>query len=180
LDDNPDIPVIVDEAYFEYTGITSLDFLDTHPNLIITRTFSKAFAMAGLRLGYIIAHPDIISQFYKIRGPFDVNNCATLVAETQIDFPDAWKEYVHEVMNVSKPRLERFFDENGVRYYPGAAQFMLVQPQDRDGAVQYLKDHGILVRPMVAELIRHTFRMNIGTLEQTEQFIEVYKAFIEA
>jgi histidinol-phosphate aminotransferase len=64
------IPVLVDEAYYEYTKATSRGLLETYPNLVITRTFSKAFAMAGLRLGYIIANPEIISQLYKIRGPF--------------------------------------------------------------------------------------------------------------
>ncbi len=177
-DDHPNIPVLVDEAYFEYTRVTALDFLKSHPNLIITRTFSKAFAMAGLRLGHIIAHPDVISQFYKIRGPFDVNNCATAVATAQMDFPDVWNAYIQEVMTRSKPCLERFFQENRVRYHPGAAHFMLVQPEDRDGAVRYLKDHGILVRPMIAPLIRHMFRMNVGTFKQTERFIKVYKAFL--
>ncbi|CAN2043092.1 Aminotransferase class I/II-fold pyridoxal phosphate-dependent enzyme [Candidatus Magnetomoraceae bacterium gMMP-1] len=176
---NPDIPVIVDEAYFEYTGITALDFMKSHSNLIITRTFSKAFAMAGLRLGYIIAHPDIISQFYKIRGPFDVNSCALIAAEAQIDFPDVWKDYIHEIMTVSKPYLEEFFNKNNILYYSGAAHFMLVQPNNRDKAVQYLKNHGILVRPMTADSIKKTFRMNVGTLEQTKKFIEIYENFIK-
>ncbi len=174
LENNPDIPVIVDEAYYEYTKVTALDFLKSHPNMIITRTFSKAFAMAGLRLGYAIGHPDIISQFYKIRGPFDVNSCALVAAESQIDFPGAWNQYIHEIMTISKPYLEKFFNENGVRYYSGAAHFMLVYPENRDKAVQYLKDHDILVRPMMADLIKNTFRMNVGTLEQTKRFTEVY------
>lgn len=172
-------PVFVDEAYFEFTGKTALTFLDSHPNLIITRTFSKAFALAGLRLGYIIAHPDLISQFSKIRGPFDVNSCALIAAEAQIDHTDEWTWYVKEVMDVSKPYLEGFFKENSVRFYRGAANFMLVEPEERDKAVAYLKTQGILVRPMTASLIDKTFRMNIGTLVQTERFCEVYKAFLK-
>ncbi len=179
LENNPDTPVLVDEAYFEYTGVTALDFLETHPNLIITRTFSKAFAMAGLRLGYIIAHPDIISQFYKIRGPFDVNTCAIVAAGAQIDQPDPWKKHIDEVMNVSKPFLEGFFKEHGVRHFPGAAHFLLIKPGDRDNAVNYLKEHGILVRPMTAPLIRDAFRMNIDTLDRTRRFVEVYENFLK-
>ena len=178
LEFRPDLPVIIDEAYYEFTGATALDLLQSHPNLIIIRTFSKAFAMAGLRLGYIIAHPDIISQFYKIRGPFDVNSFALVAAEAQIKFPESWKEYVDETMTVSKPYLESFFNENNVRYYPGAAHFMLVQPKNRDMVVDLLKNNGILVRPMTAPSINNTFRMNVGTLEQTKRFIEVYKEYI--
>ncbi len=178
LENNPDIPVIVDEAYYEYTKVTALDFLESHPNMIITRTFSKAFAMAGLRLGYAIGHPDIISQFHKIRGPFDVNSCALVAAESQIDFPDSWKQYIHEIMYLSKAHLESFFYESGVDYYHGAAHFLLVRPQYRDEAVQFLKNHNILVRPMIADLIKNTFRMNVGTFEQTEHFTGVYIKYL--
>jgi histidinol-phosphate aminotransferase len=173
-----DLPVLVDEAYFEFTSETAIHFLKSYPNLIILRTFSKAFAMAGLRLGYIIAHPDIISQFYKIRGPFDVNSCALIAAEAQLDFDEEWKQFVNQTMTVSKPYLEAFFKENNVCYYPGAAHFMLVRPPDKDDAVNYLKKNGILVRPMIAPSIENTFRMNVGSLEQTRRFAHVYKRYI--
>lgn len=175
----PDIPVVIDEAYYEFTGETALDLLSANPNVIITRTFSKAFAMAGLRMGYIIAHPDIITQFHKIRGPFDVNSLALAAAETQIDHPEEWKAFVDETMNRSKPCIEKFFDENGVTYYKGAAHFMLVEPANRDEAVQFLKTKGILVRPMTAPGIEQTFRMSIGTLEQTRRFADVYRQYLE-
>jgi histidinol-phosphate aminotransferase len=178
-----DLPVVVDEAYFEFTSgmttQTSLELLKTYPNLIILRTFSKAFAMAGLRLGYIMARPEIISQFYKIRGPFDVNSCALVAAEAQLDYDNEWRQYVKETMTVSKPWLENFFQENHVDYYPGAAHFMLVKPPNRDEAVDYLKKNNILVRPMIAPSISDTFRMNVGTLEQTQRFARVYTLYIE-
>lgn len=175
----PDIPVIVDEAYYEYTRITSCGLLENYPNLIITRTFSKAFAMAGLRLGYVIANPEIISQLYKIRGPFDVNSCALIAAQAQLDRPESWKGYVEETMTRSKPFLENFFEERGIRYFPGAAHFMLVHPHHRDEAVSYLKDHGILVRPMFAPLIEKTFRMCVGNLEQTQAFAAVFEKYLQ-
>ncbi len=175
-----DIPVIVDEAYYEYTGVTAAGFMEQYPNLIVARTFSKAFAMAGLRLGYLIAHPEIIAELNKIRGPFDINSCAPIAAEAQIDSPEQWKQYIHEVMCIAKPEMEEFFRQNGVSYFPGAAHFMLVKPADRDGAVQYLKDHGILVRPMVADLISDTFRVTVGTSSQTRKFIEVYGAYLRS
>ncbi len=176
---HPDVPVIVDEAYYEYTNITCRSLIKNYPNLIIVRTFSKAFAMAGLRLGYIIANPDIVTQLYKIRGPFDINSCAVVAAQAQLRFPEYWKAYVKEVMIRSKPFLENFFDERNIMYYPGAAHFMLVLPKDRDQAVKYLKDHGILVRPMYAPSIENTFRMCVGSLEQTRQFVAVYEKYLE-
>jgi histidinol-phosphate aminotransferase len=175
----PDLPVIVDEAYFEFTGVTALPLLADHPNLIILRTFSKAFALGGLRLGYMIAHPELITEFTKVRGPFDVNTCAIAAAEAQLDDPAArWKRFPQETMQQSKPYLETFFTQNKVKYYPSAAHFLLVEPEDRDGAVAFLKERGILVRPMVAPAIKTTFRMNVGTLEQTQHFAEVYADYL--
>ena len=177
-----DLPVVVDEAYFEFTaGITSqsaVHLLKSYPNLIILRTFSKAFAMAGLRLGYIMAHPEIISQFYKVRGPFDVNSCAVIAASAQLDNDSEWRLYVKESMTVSKPWLEKFFKKHNVNYYQSAAHFMLVKPAKRDEAVDYLKKNNILVRPMIAPSISDTFRMNVGTFDQTQQFAGVYKEYL--
>lgn len=176
-----DLPVVVDEAYFEFSaGITTetaLGLLHKYPNLIILRTFSKAFAMAGLRLGYIIAWPEIISQFHKIRGPFDVNSCALAAAEAQLEHDQEWRQYVQKTMTVSKPWLENFFKANNIDYYSGAAHFMLVKPDNRDEAVDYLKKNKILVRPMTAAAIKDTFRMNVGTFEQTRQFAKIYEKY---
>jgi histidinol-phosphate aminotransferase len=175
---NLNIPVVVDEAYFEFTGVTSQSLLEKFPNLIIIRTFSKAFAMAGLRLGYILASAEITSQLYKIRAPFDVNCCALAAAEAQLDHPAEWQLYVREVMTVSKPMLEDFFQQNKVPYYPGAANFMLVRPKLRDKVVQYLKEQGVLVRPMIAPAIKDTIRVGIGTAIETQRFVEVFSAFL--
>jgi histidinol-phosphate aminotransferase len=178
LDARPETPVVVDEAYFEYTGVSAQGFLNSHPNLIITRTFSKAFAMAGLRLGYLMAREEIIAELHKIRCPFDINACALVAAKAQLADPRFWQAYVREVMTRSKPFLETFFIEHGVVFFTGAAHFFLVNPRNRDLAVRYLKESGILVRPMVADPICGTFRMNVGTLDQTRRFTEVYHAYL--
>ncbi len=175
----PDKPVILDEAYYEYTNTTGRRFLEKYPNLMITRTFSKAFAMAGLRLGYIVAHPEIVAQLYKIRGPFDVNSCALVAAEAQLDEPGTWKAYIEETMTRSKPFLENFFRETGVKFHSGAAHFLLVEPRDRDEACAFLKKQGILVRPMYAPLIDKTFRMCVGNLEQTKKFAQCYEKYLQ-
>ena len=154
-------------------------FLEKHPNLMVTRTFSKAFAMAGLRLGYVIAHPEIIAELYKIRGPFDVNSVALVAAEAQLDAPELWQAYIKETMTRSKPYLEEFFRENGVEFHSSAAHFLLVKPENRDEACAFLKERDILVRPMFAKLIEKTFRMCVGSLEQTKQFAQCYEKYLQ-
>ena len=141
------------------------------------RTFSKAFALPSLRLGYVIGHPDFIQHLYKIRGPYDVNMLALVAARAQLEEPKAWQSYVRQVMEGSKPMLEQFFLENQVKFYKGEAHFMLVVPDKVNEAIQFLKEHQILVRPMRSP-IEHTFRMNAGTQEQTQRFINVYQQYL--
>lgn len=175
----PDTPILVDEAYYEYTGVSAKEMVKNHPNLIITRTFSKAFAIAGLRLGYIMADPELIRQLYKIRGPFDVNSLAMVAAMAQMEHPEEWKASIKEVTEVSMPLLKDFFTRQNVVHFASPAHFLLVAPKNRDHAVSWLMENGILVRPMTAELIRHTFRMNAGDEEQTGRFIRVYASYLE-
>lgn len=178
LQENPNIPVLVDEAYYEFTGVSAHALLEHYENLLIIRTFSKAFAMAGLRLGYVLAHESVITELYKIRGPFDVNTCALVAAGAQLDMPEAWQQYAKTVMTVSKPFVEDFFQQQGIKYFPSASNFMLVQPDARDDVVQYLKEQGILVRPMVAAAINQTFRLSIGLPEEMQQFTQCYRDYL--
>ncbi|MBF0211952.1 MAG: aminotransferase class I/II-fold pyridoxal phosphate-dependent enzyme [Magnetococcales bacterium] len=174
---HPDLPVLLDEAYYEFTGVSCLRWMDEFKNLILVRTFSKAFAMAGLRLGYVVAQPEVIRELYKVRGPFDVNVVAVAVADAQLDLPHAW-DYVNEVMTRGKPFTENALRELGIKFYPAAANFMLVQPEDRDALVGYMKQNGILVRPMVAPALVKTFRLTIAPLEEMRRFVAVLREYV--
>ena len=174
---HPRVAVMVDEAYFEFTGETSIPLLADHDNLFITRTFSKAFALAGMRLGYVISNPEFIRHLYKVRGPYDINVMAITAAQAALEHPASWQAYVDEVMNRAKPMVERFFDEHGVTYFRGAANFMLVRPDDRDGAFAYLRENRILVRPQKPP-IGETFRLSLGTVADMTRFMEVYSAYL--
>ncbi|MBC8259428.1 MAG: histidinol-phosphate aminotransferase family protein [SAR324 cluster bacterium] len=174
----PDIPVLIDEAYFEFTGKSSVPLLVSYPNLIIIRTFSKALALPSLRLGYVIAAADYIVQLQKIRGPYDVNLVAVLAAREQLLHPEHWQSVVRHLMEESKPALEKYFDEQQVKYYASAANFMLVEPENVAEATAYLKEYKILVRPMSSP-IAHTFRMSLRMLPDMLRFMEVYSSYLK-
>jgi len=178
LSEFPDVAILVDEAYFEFSNVTSLPLLDKYPNLIIIRTFSKALALPSLRLGYAIARSEFIAHLYKIRGPYDVNMAAIIAARTQLKAPETWKAHVHHLMTEAKPALESFFQKHEVRFYKGDANFMLVAPKRPVTAVQFLREHKILVRPMSAP-IAHTFRMNVHPLKGTLHFMSVYRSYLQ-
>jgi len=173
----PDIPVLVDEAYYEFSGETCVSFLSSYPNLIVTRTFSKALGMPSLRLGYVIARPDFIKHLQKIRGPYDVNMVAVFAAREQLKHPEHWQGVVNHLLEESKPALEKFFDEHQVKYYSNKTNFMLVEPQDPVAACKFLKENKILVRQMRPP-ISHTFRMSLRMMPDMQRFMEVYGRFL--
>lgn len=176
--DYPTTPVIVDEAYFEFTGATVVPLLATYPNLIVLRTFSKAFALAGLRLGYIVAHETVITQLTKIRKPFDVNALAAVAARAQLAHIDEVQVYVKTLMDVVKPATVAFFEQHGVPIWPGAANFVLVRPRDCAAVVSALRAERILVRPMSAPALAGMFRMGIGTEAEMARVMEVYAGLL--
>ena len=174
LQEFPECAVLVDEAYYEFTSQTCLDLLPKYPNLVVLRTFSKAFAIPALRLGYVVAKEEFISQLLKIRGPYDVNMAAIVAARALLQDRKSWEELVKHLMGESKPALEQFLKEHGMKFFPGEANFLLVEPKGGAGvAMNYLKDKGILVRPMRSPL-EHCFRMNLRKMEDMQHFFNVF------
>jgi histidinol-phosphate aminotransferase len=171
---NPTTPVIVDEAYFEFTGNTVAQLLPDASNLIILRTMSKAFAMAGLRYGYVIAHRDVIRELTKLRNPFDVNALAVVAAEANLSNTTAMQEYVRLVMEESKPRLLSFARKVNQLVTPGSANFVLLRPPSVSQTVANLQASGILVRTMTAPALTGMIRVSVGLPEDTERFVDAY------
>ena len=175
---NPDVPVIVDEAYYEFTGRTVTGLIGSHGNIIVLRTFSKAFAMAGLRLGYVVAAPPVVEQLAKLRNPFDVNELAIVAAEAQLADLGPMRTYVQQMVSWCKPLVTDFCRSMGIAVWPGEANFVLVKPPNCREAVEFLQDHRILVRPMSAPLLRGSFRVTMGTPAQMARFTEVLEKYL--
>ncbi|WP_436521942.1 pyridoxal phosphate-dependent aminotransferase [Actinoplanes sp. HUAS TT8] len=176
--EHPDTPVVVDEAYFEFAGVTVVPDIAEHPNLIVLRTFSKAFAMAGLRVGYVIARPEVVQQLVKVRGPFDINTLAAVAATAQLDHPDEMRAYVAEQMTVVKPAVCDFLRGHGVEFWPGAANFVLIRPPDCDRVIDDLRSAGILVRRQKSPLLAGSFRASLGTRAEMNTFIDVFQKLV--
>ena len=177
LQEFPDCAVLVDEAYYEFTGQTCLHLLNQYPNLVVLRTFSKAFAIPALRLGYVIAREEFINELLKIRGPYDVNMAALVAVRALLQDRKPWQELVQHLMGESKPALEQFLNEHGVKFYPGEANFLLVEPKGGAApAVSYLKEQGILVRPMRPPL-ESCFRMSLRKMKDMQHFFKVFSSY---
>ena len=174
----PDLPILVDEAYFEFSGQTSVGLLQEFSNLIILRTFSKALALPSLRLGYIMASAELIEHFAKIRGPFDVNSAAVVGAKYQLEHPQEWQTLTRHLMDEVKPALESFFNTNKVRFHPSSANFMLVEMENAKDTVEFLKSKNILVRHMRPP-IDNTFRMSLRKMPEMKHFMNIFKEYLD-
>lgn len=174
-----DVAVLHDEAYFEFSNITAKDFINEYDNLFITRTFSKTFGLVSTRPGYVLSQEKNIKELLKIRGPYDVNMFAKNAICAALDDLDYMRKYVSEVMEKSKPKLEKFFRKNNVKFWPSAANFLLVKPDNQEKAVEILQSEGILVRPRKGPNIEGTIRVGIGTLEDTDRFINAYSKVLK-
>jgi len=166
-----DIAVLHDEAYFEFSGLTCKDLIEKHDNLYIIRTFAKAFGLVATRAGYIISQGENIQELLKIRGPYDVNMFAKTAIMAALEDTKYMEDYVKEVMEGSKPKLEKFLREKGVFFYPGAANFLLLRLENPKKIIEGLKEKGILVRPKERPDGGLAIRVSIGTLKDTERFI---------
>jgi len=167
--------VYVDEAYFEFSKITAIPLIKKYPNIIVTRTFSKAFGLASLRIGYVVANTEYIAEMLKVRGPYDVNMAAYWAACAALEDRKSMENYVADVMKSAKPLVEKFFSENGVPYFSSRSNFILFQPENPEGVIRQLAKNGALVRPQNKENIENTLRVSIGTTKQMKRFIEIYK-----
>ncbi|WP_298623201.1 histidinol-phosphate transaminase [uncultured Legionella sp.] len=167
--------LVLDEAYYEYASAkmscNSLNWLSEHPNLIITRTFSKIYGMAGLRLGYAIANSDIIAILQKLQLPFAVNQIALSAAYAALD--DA--EFIQNSLTVNQEgmmQLKEGFDALNINYLPSFCNFLTFDcNEDGMALYNYLLNNGIIVRPLHAYKMNNHIRVSIGTKEQNSRFL---------
>ncbi len=170
-----DAIVYVDEAYFEFSKRSALGLIKKYPNVIVTRTFSKAFGLAALRVGYVVACPEYIAEMLKVRGPYDVNQAAYYAVTAALEDKASMEKYVDEIMNNAKLFIEKFFKRNKITFYASTANFILFRPENPKKVFESLRDNGVLVRPQDKPNIENTLRLTIGTLNQMESFTEIYK-----
>lgn len=176
----PEAVVLIDECYFEYSGVTMVDMVDRYPNLVIARTFSKTWGLPSLRIGTLVSQPENIEQLLKIRGPYDVNQLAIVAVEAALENPDYTRDYVAEVMNESRPLLERWLDAHGVEYWPSEANFLWTFPDRAKELDSFLQQRNILVRPKADASGRLGLRINLGTVEQTKKLLTALDNFYQA
>lgn len=170
LEAAPQAAVLVDEAYYEFSGITALPLLARYPNLFVSRTFSKVYGLAALRLGCLFSQAGNIAWVQKGQSPYSVNAVAALAARAAIRDQDYIRQYVNEAL-AARELLCRELDRLGVPYYPSQANFVLMRAGDRALWIRdRLREAGVLVRDRSYEL-PGCVRVTVGTREQVRRLI---------
>ncbi len=169
--------VLVDEAYFEYARIEdnypdcSL-WLDDFNKLIVTRTFSKAYGLAGLRIGYAFSHPDIADLLNRVRQPFNNNSLALVAAETALQ-DGQYIERSIEVNQFGMKQLIQAFDNMGLEFIPSKGNFVCVDfKQFADEIYQALLKAGVIVRPIANYSMPNYLRISVGLESENRKFID--------
>jgi histidinol-phosphate aminotransferase len=171
--------VVIDEAYFEFSGVTVIPWIARHKNLIVTRTFSKTAGLAGLRLGCIFTHQELAATMRKARSPYPVNTAALAAAEAAIRDHKFIARTVREVHRSHKD-LQQGLSQLGVKYFPSAGNFVLVNFKARaTEIVAALARKGILVRDRSSDFGGEGYvRITLGTRVQTQRLLKELKELL--
>lgn len=162
--------VLIDEAYFEFCGVTALDLLPRYPNLFVSRTFSKTYGLAGLRVGCLFSQAENMAMVRKGQSPYSVNVLAATCVLAALDDQEYIRAYVAEVLE-ARDELLAALDRLGIRHWPTQANFVLVHMGDRAESVcSGLAERGIRVRNRSKER-PGAVRLTVGTHQQTAQLI---------
>ncbi len=174
-----DVIVALDEAYIEFVtdenAAQGLELLSKHPCLIVLRTFSKLYGLAGLRIGYGFASEKIIDYMNRVRQPFNANTLAQAAAMAALD--DV--EFVNQTLSMIREGLDYLYqslDEVGLEYIPTQTNFFLIKTPGGGKAIyDRMLKQGVIVRAMDAYGLPEYIRINVGLAEENERFIETLK-----
>lgn len=165
--------ILVDEAYQEFGGETMVPLLRESARIVVVRTFSKAFGLAGLRFGYALAHPALASEMHKAKLPYNVNRFTLEVARTLLDHQPAVRARVAELVERRDRMRDALRDIPGLHIFPGEANFLLMRCDQVPAATVFarlLAEAGILVRDVSqGEGLAECLRITIGTEDEMDR-----------
>lgn len=169
--------VVLDEAYAEFSGVTVVPWIKQYPQLLVTRTFSKAAGLAGLRLGAVIACAQSLAILRRATAPFPVNVAALAAAEAAVGDSRTMKLYVKNILR-TRAWFEKELHSMNVKTYPSAGNFLLVDfgPGGSEICAQ-LQKKGVLLRDRAKDIGPGIVRVSIGTQKEMERLLKLIKRY---
>jgi len=171
---------VLDQAYVEFGGFNALALIDEYKNLIIARTFSKAMAAAGMRLGYMIGDPEIIVEINKIKLPYNINFFTEHAASTILDNASAAQKSVDMIIKERDILYDSLKTLPFDNVYPSTANFILIRTKHKQKLFDHLKESDILVRDVSSyPMLENCLRFSIGTPDENKLLQKSLKLFFE-
>lgn len=166
--------VVIDEAYAEFSGQSVRPLLEEYSNLVILRTFSKAFSLASLRVGYLLTSPEVVKNVFKVKLPYNYNSFSQTVATLVFRKRDLFLPYVERIIGERKRIFSELKKIPEIRPFPSSANFILFQTGKEASLVwKGLHSRGILVRSFDDEpLLKNCLRVTVGAEEENSYFLE--------
>ena len=173
------VPVVLDEAYFEYVAEgeypDGIALLGRYPQLIVTRTFSKIYGLAGLRIGYGVSAPVVADLFNRVRQPFNVNSLAQAAALAALG-DKAHVDRARAANREGMQQLTRAFGEMGVEFIPSVGNFICARVGDAARVYEALLRQGVIVRPVANYGMPEYLRITVGTSAENARFLTALRA----
>ena len=174
-------PVVVDEAYIEFSQAASvLPLRKQFPNLIIMRTFSKAYGLAAARVGYLTARTELTALLQRVLMPYRINSMSLVAAETVYTMRAAFAEDIQWMIG-ERQRLAQSLAALKLKVFPSGTNFLFVQLTNAQGATTlatYLHDHGIVVRDFSKAPLVGGLRITVGTHDENETLVKTVRQFM--
>jgi histidinol-phosphate aminotransferase len=176
-----DALVLADEAYIEFCPERSaFPLLADNANLLMLRTFSKAYACAGVRLGYLIGHPEVIGEFTKVRQPYSVDAVSQAIASVAWRNRSVFEEGIARLVSERERMLSRLRSLEGVEAFPSDSNFILVRVPDAHHVWERLyEEHSVLVRDFSSSrYLENCLRVSMGTTEECDRFVQALETVL--
>lgn len=167
--------VIVDEAYMEFSNESVVDEIENYDNLIVVKTMSKAFSMAGIRTGYLIANEELVKTIEKVRPPYNLNSISALLATKALKQKDKMLSYV-ENLKVEREKIYEKLIDMGVKAYKSGANFVFFSSKV-DNLAEKLIENDVLIRKFGGKLDNY-YRVTVGSPKENEAFLDAMKKIV--
>ncbi|WP_031515510.1 histidinol-phosphate transaminase [Desulfofalx alkaliphila] len=176
--DNTDALVVVDQAYIEFGGEDCVRLLDKYPNVAILRTFSKAFGLAGLRVGYLLASPAVINELMRIKQPYNLNSFSQMSARVALKYLPRFKAQWQKIIAHRDELSQQLSKMPGLEVYPSDANFILFRTGlDADFVHSRLIEKKVLIRNLGKDMPGY-LRVSVGTAQENAVFIKALSEII--
>ncbi len=170
--------VVIDEAYIHFGGESVISLIKQYDNLVVLRTFSKAYGLAGLRIGVMITNSDLITEFSKVKLPYNINIFTINTLLTILETPD----YINKnIQTIIKSRDQMYQKLNGYKFlkvYPSSANFFLIKVKNSADLFNYLKDNNILIRDVSSyQMLTNHLRISVGSEDENNRLYELLENY---